>query len=208
DGWNASAASLVLFEKQGGVWRQFGKPWQARLGKSGLAWGLGLQPVPAGAATKREGDLRTPAGVFYIGGVWGYARTIRKHPGLFYHRVNSRDLWIEDPESESYNRHVMLDHEPATAWEKKQQMKQHDPAHSLKLFIAHNAPPKVKPGAGSSIFFHIWRDGGGRATAGCTAMAETRLKSLIAWLDPGRKPIYVLLPKAEYERYKKVWKLP
>ncbi|MCF7733663.1 MAG: hypothetical protein K9N23_18390, partial [Akkermansiaceae bacterium] len=120
DGWNASAASLVLFEKQGGVWRQFGKPWQARLGKSGLAWGLGLQPVPAGAATKREGDLRTPAGVFYIGGVWGYARTIRKHPGLFYHRVNSRDLWIEDPESESFNRHVMLDHEPATAWEKKQ----------------------------------------------------------------------------------------
>jgi len=208
DGWNVSEASLSLFEKQDGAWRRVGEPWRARLGKSGLVWGLGLHPVPKGGAIKREGDFRAPAGVFHLGGVWGYAPTIRKHPTLFYRQISSRDLWVEDPASASYNRHVVLDHEPATAWEKKQQMKQNDPAHSLKLFIAHNAPPKVVPNAGSSIFFHIWREGGGRPSAGCTTMPETRLKNLIAWLEPARKPVYVLLPRAEYDRLRGPWKLP
>ena len=61
-----------------------------------------------------------------------------------------------------YNRNIILPHDPATPWEKKQQMKQTDPVHSLKLFIAHNAPPKAIPNAGSSIFFHIWRSNGTR----------------------------------------------
>jgi L,D-peptidoglycan transpeptidase YkuD (ErfK/YbiS/YcfS/YnhG family) len=87
-------------------------------------------------------------------------------------------------------------------------MKQTDPAHALKLFIAHNAPPKVVPGAGSSIFFHIWRANGRKPTAGCTTMEEQKLRALIAKLDPARKPLYVLLPKPEYEKYRAAWKLP
>ncbi len=208
DSWDSSHATLRFYQKTGGQWKQEGAPWKARLGKSGLIWGAGIQPVPGGAATKKEGDWRSPAGVFALGGVWGYETTIRKNPKLFYRKVTSRDLWIEDPTSPQYNRNVILDHEPATAWEKKQQMKQDDPAHALKLFIAHNAPPKVVPGAGSSIFFHIWRGGGSKPTAGCTTMEESKLRNLIATLDPAKRPLYVLLPKAEYEAYRAAWKLP
>ena len=208
DGWNNSHATLSFYEKLDGAWRKVGDAWPARLGKKGLVWGSGMQPVPAGASTKREGDFLAPAGVFHIGGVWGYAASIRKHPQLYYHKVTTRDLWIEDPASPEYNKHVVLDHEPATAWEKKQQMKQDDPAHALKLFIAYNAPPKVIANAGSSIFFHIWRADGGKPTAGCTTMAETKLRALIARLDPSRKPLYVLLPKAEYDKHRAEWKLP
>lgn len=208
DDWNSSTATLRFYQKVGGAWRAEGAPWQARLGKSGLVWGAGLHPVPAGAATKKEGDWRSPAGVFTLGGVWGYDSQIRKHPKLFYRKVTPRDLWVEDPASPQYNRNVILDRDPATAWEKKQQMKQTDPAHALKLFIAHNAPPKVVPGAGSSIFFHIWRAGGGKPTAGCTTMDETRLRDLIARIDPAKRPLYVLLPKAEYEKFRAAWKLP
>ncbi len=208
EGWNSSTATLTRYEKHASTWHQTGDPWQARLGKSGLVWGLGIHPLPAGAVSKREGDQRSPAGVFYIGGVWGDAAAVKKHPQLFYHQVTSRDLWVEDPASPNYNRHVVLDHEPATAWEKKQQMKQSDPAHALKLVIAHNAPPKVQPNAGSSIFFHIWRADGGKPTAGCTSMAELRLRALIAWLDPAQQPVYVLLPQAEYQRQRVAWKLP
>jgi L,D-peptidoglycan transpeptidase YkuD (ErfK/YbiS/YcfS/YnhG family) len=204
DGWDTSHATLSYYEKRDGVWTRVGESWPARLGKHGLVWGGGLQPVPAGTTTKREGDFLAPAGVFHIGGVWGYAATIRKHPQLYYHKVTPRDLWIEDPSSPDYNKHVVLDHDPATAWEKQQQMKQDDPAHALKLFIAHNAPPKVVPNAGSSIFFHIWRADGGKPTAGCTTMAEAKLRELIARLDPTRKPVYVLLPKAEYARLRAV----
>jgi L,D-peptidoglycan transpeptidase YkuD (ErfK/YbiS/YcfS/YnhG family) len=208
DSWDSSSATLRFYRKSGGEWKPNGDSWKARLGKTGLVWGSGIHPVPAGVSTKKEGDWRSPAGVFAIGGVWGYEATVRKQPSLFYRQVTSRDLWIEDPASPQYNRNVILDHEPATPWEKKQQMKQDDPAHALKLFIAHNAPPKVVPGAGSSIFFHIWRGGGSKPTAGCTTMEEAKLRSVISQLDPASRPLYVLLPKAEYEKYRAIWKLP
>lgn len=208
DGWNDSRVTLSWYEKKDGKWRQVGESWSARLGREGLAWGLGLHPNPKGATLKKEGDWRSPAGVFAIGGVWGYERSIEKNRKLPYTQITSRHLWVEDPESEHYNRQVVLDHEPREAWEKKAQMRQDDPAHSLKLFIAHNAPPQVVKGGGSSIFFHIWRDGGGRATAGCTTMAESRLRWLIARIDPAAQPVYVLLPRKEYANRRGDWGLP
>jgi L,D-peptidoglycan transpeptidase YkuD (ErfK/YbiS/YcfS/YnhG family) len=208
ENWDSTSVTLRFHEKDAGRWVQRGDPWQGRLGKKGLVWGLGIHPVPAGASTKKEGDWRSPAGVFTLGGAWGYEPSIRKHPRLFYRQVTPRDLWVEDPASEHYNRHLILERDPSTPWEKKQQMKQTDPAHALKLFIAHNAPPKVVPNEGSSIFFHIWRGGGSKPTAGCTTMAEARLRELIARIDPGRRPLFVLLPKAEYEKYRGPWKLP
>ena len=208
DTWDSSTATLTLYQKVNGHWQAAGVPWEARLGKKGLVWGLGIHPLPAGAATKKEGDWRSPAGVFSIVDVWGYEPSIKKNPDLSYHQVSSRDLWIEDPTSPKYNQHVILDHEPNTPWEKKQQMKQADPAHALQVFIAHNASPKVIPNAGSSIFFHVWRGGGSKPTSGCTTMDEPKLRAFIAKLDPKQHPLYVLLPKAEYEKYRSPWKLP
>ncbi|NJM38711.1 MAG: L,D-transpeptidase family protein [Akkermansiaceae bacterium] len=208
DDWNSSKVSLTLFEKTKSGWKPVSPAWPGRLGKNGLIWGKGINPNPPGARTKQEGDNRSPAGVFDIGGVWGYEKSIRKHPALAYRQVTSRDLWVEDPASPKYNHNVILDREPETEWEKKQQMKQTDPVHSLKLFIAHNAPPKVTPNAGSSIFFHIWRADGARATAGCTTMEEGKLQWMISKIDPTRRPLYVLLTKADYEKLRDDWKLP
>jgi len=206
--WNSSRVEVRVFEKNGSGWTQSGGPWSGRLGKNGLAWGLGLHPVPAGVAAKREGDLRAPAGVFALGGAFGYASGIQKNPALPYRQITTRDLWVEDAASPDYNRHLRLDTEPRTAWEKKQQMKQDDHAHSLKLFIAHNSSPKPIPGAGSSIFFHIWRAEGAKPSAGCTTLSETSLRQLIAAVDPSKNPVYVLLPEQEYRRVAQPWKLP
>ena len=208
EGWDSSSVTLRLFEKTGGDWKPVGEDWKGRLGREGLVWGLGLHPVPKGAVTKREGDWRTPAGVFKIGGAWGYAPEITRNPNLPYSRVTMRDLWVEDPASPLYNQHVRLKADPATEWEKKQQMRQDDPAHALELFIAHNAPPAARPGAGSSIFFHIWREGGTKPTAGCTTMSETNLRRLIAAVDPAKNPVCVILPRSEYEHVRGAWKLP
>lgn len=208
DGWDSSHVTLRLYQKSGADWKPVSAPWQGRLGKDGLVWGKGRHPVPAGAVTKKEGDNRSPAGVFSIGGAWGYSPAIAKNPALPYRQVTSRDLWVEDPASPQYNRNVVLDHEPASAWEKKQQMKQTDPVHSLKLFVAHNAPPDVTPHAGSSIFFHIWRRDGAAPTAGCTTMEKPKLEWLISQINPARRPLYVLLPQAEYRKFRAAWKLP
>lgn len=206
--WNSSHATLRRYEKTTHEWKPIGPAWQARLGRNGLAWGAGLHPKASGATAKQEGDWRSPAGVFTIGGVWSRDAAVKRHPELFFRKVTPRDLWVEDPASPHYNRHLVLDHDPASPWEKRQQMKQDDPAHALKLFIAHNAPPKVIPGAGSSIFFHIWRAGGAKPTAGCTTMDDRNLRQLIAWIDPNLRPVYVLLPQAEYGKYRSSWKLP
>ncbi len=206
--WGSSHITVSLYEKRGRSWALVGGPWKGRCAKSGLAWGRGLHPQPTKGPLKREGDWRAPAGVFRVGGAWGYEAAIKKHPRLPYRKVTTRDLWVEDPKSKHYNHHVILDHEPKAAWEKKAQMKQDDYPHSLKLFIAHNAPPKVVPGAGSSIFFHIWRGGGAKPTSGCTTLPEPNLRSLVARIDPGKNPLYVLLPKPDYDRLRSTWKLP
>jgi len=208
DGWDSSSITLRLFERSGREWTQVGTEWKGRLGKSGLVWGLGIHPLPEGAVIKREGDWRTPAGIFRIGGAWGYAADTARHPNMPYNQITSRDLWVEDPGSPLYNQHVRLKAEPSTPWGRKQQMKQDDPAHSLKLFIAHNASPGIRPGAGSSIFFHIWREDGTKPTAGCTTMSGPNLRSLIAAIDPAKNPLYVILPRAEYDQLRGRWQLP
>lgn len=216
--WNSSHVTLSVFERlnSSSSWQINGTGWKARLGRAGLAWGLGIHnpeviQTSSSKLIKKEGDGRAPAGIFRIGGAYGYAAAIQKKPALPYRQITTRDLWIEDPYSPNYNRHIILKHNPKTAFEKKAQMRQGDYAHALKLFISHNDPVtqrKAKPNAGSSIFFHIWRGGGTKPTAGCTTMAPEKLKSLIAKIDPAKKPVYVLLTQAEYQRLRTLWKLP
>lgn len=216
--WNSSYVTLTLYErkektgllgkKKTSEWTAVAGPWKGRLGHSGLVWGRGLHPVPAGARTKREGDGRSPAGAFLFGEAYGYRNAEKVPSSQKYTQITTRDMWYEDVNSPKYNTHEKLPHEPRTTAEKKAQMKQGDHAHSLKLFIKHNAKPNIVAGAGSSIFFHIWRRGGAAATAGCTTMPEDKLRSLIARIDPSLSPVYVLLPQAEYEKYRGPWKLP
>lgn len=211
DNWNSSYVTVTLFEKKGTSWKATTQPVRGRLGKNGLAWGLGIHPFANKPYFKQEGDRRAPAGVYTLGDAFGYHKSIKKHRALRYTQVTTRDLWVEDSTSRYYNQHIRLDHEPASSWEKKAQMRQNDYPHSLKLFVHHNAVTKWKkatPNAGSAIFFHIWRNGGKSATFGCTTLPEPALRKLISKLNPKKKPLYVLLPKAEYQRLRAEWQLP
>lgn len=155
DGWNSSHVQLSLLEKGPRGWVMVKGPFPARLGKSGLVWGRGVSFPPAGGPVKKEGDLRSPAGIFELGGVYGTVPAPQKKRSMPYRRITPRDMWVDDPASPLYNQHFVLKHDPVTPWEFKQQMKLNDYAHSLKLFIRHNAADgrrKPVPGAGSSIF--------------------------------------------------------
>ncbi len=212
--WDASQVTLSLVERQkDGGWARVLGPYPGRLGRAGLVWGLGLHANPRGAVTKREGDGRSPAGVFAIGGLWTTCREpVKHHRRLPEVRVGPCDLWVSDPAvPRLYNRFVRLKHPATSPWELKEQMRQSDYAHSIKLLICHNTqetPGRPVPGAGSSIFFHIWRRDGAAPTAGCTSMAEAALRAFIARLDPTRRPVYILLPRAEYVRLRRLWRLP
>ena len=209
--WDSSYVTVTLYEKKGNSWKAITQPVSGRLGRNGLAWGLGIHPYASKPYVKREGDGRAPAGVFQIGQAYGSHKKINKKRSLAYTQVTSRDLWVEDPTSPYYNRHLRIDHEPTTTWEKKAQMRQNDYPHSLKLYIGHNtasAQKKATPNAGSSIFFHIWRNAGKSPTAGCTTLPEPQLRQIISKIDPNKTPLYILLPQAEYTKLRAEWKLP
>ncbi len=213
-GWNDSSVTLSLVERDSsGRWQRVLGPLPGRLGRAGLVWGLGLHETPPRATIKQEGDGRSPAGIFRIGGLWVTHKTpVKHHRRLPEVKVGPNDLWVSDPRlPQLYNRHVRLNHPARTPWELHEQMRQHDYPHSIKLLICHNkedTPGRPVVGAGSSIFFHIWRRDGAAPTAGCTSMAEINLRALIARLDPSRHPVYILLPHAEYARLRSLWRLP
>ena len=218
DGWSSSSAVLQRYAREGsgrklGPWTPVGAPFPARLGPNGLAWGIGLHSVPTKAASaevllKREGDDRSPAGIFVLSAAFGYSPVWAKKTKLPYVTVGARDLFVEDPTSPFYNSHVRIDHAPTTDWERGQQMYQNDPAHRLEVLVDHNMTSPPTPGAGSAIFIHVWRGDGAKATAGCTSVSDADIESLVSWLDPATKPVYALLSADQYELHQKAWGLP
>ena len=115
--WTSRHTSLQLYRRDSASTPWFAKnsPIPVNLGRRGLAWGRGLHPAQAGLQ-KREGDDKSPAGIFLLGSMlYGYADR-SPIPGWRYRQVTDRDLWIEEPSSSLYNRHLILSaHEPFPA---------------------------------------------------------------------------------------------
>ena len=80
-----------------------------------------------------------------------------------------------------------------------------DQRYRLGFVIANN--PRNARGGGSCIFGHLWKSPDS-TTAGCTAMAPASMDALLRWLDAGKRPVFVLLPEAEYAHLRNAWALP
>ena len=148
EGWNSSHVTLSVVEKNAsGQWVRVLGPFKGRLGRNGLVWGLGIHANPGRATVKREGDGRSPAGVFAIGGLWVTNKNyVKHHRSIPYVKVGPNDLWVSDVNyPKLYNRHIRLDHPARTEWELREQMRQTDYAHSIKLLICHNTAERAPP---------------------------------------------------------------
>jgi len=205
--WDATTGQLQLFERESLAtpWAAVGTSIPVSLGRTGMAWGIGLHTAPRSATPeKREGDGKAPAGIFSISSAFGYADndSIRAFP---YLKIASGLECVDDPLSSSYNTILDASTHPKD-WNSSETMLRPDGLYAAGAVVEHNGDP-VSPGRGSCIFLHIWR-GPDKPTAGCTAMEEGALRSLLSRLDVGRKPLLVQLPRAEYQRLKKEWGLP
>lgn len=208
-GWDSTSGELRRFEREGSGWREVGAAAPISVGRTGLAWGIGLHEPRADGPVKREGDGKAPAGVFAIGTAFGYAASART--GIEYQAMTSDDWCIDVPESAYYNRIVDRSVVKAPGIEKSTEPmrldihKNGDQRYREGFVIEHNAA--AKPFAGSCIFAHLWGTPG-QVTAGCTAMAPDSMQALLAWLDRGRKPVFVQLPQAQYAQLRGAWNLP
>jgi len=210
DSWSSKQGKLQGYQrdKKSGEWKPaFPSPITVNFGRNGLGWGRGVLSAPSGAAKKREGDGKAPAGYFAITKVFGYASGLPRGADFPYRQVGKWDAWPDDPKNPYYNRHVVVDpKEGVPSWFDSQKMRHGDFAYKWLIEIRHNADPP-KAGAGSAIFFHV-RRGPTRYTAGCTSMRESDLVKIIKWLRSDANPHYVLLPKSEYKQLREPWNLP
>jgi D-alanyl-D-alanine dipeptidase len=215
--WNVVDGELQRYERA-----QAGQPWQSVgakipivVGRTGLAWGRGLHEAGArNGPVKKEGDGKSPAGIFKLTAAFGYAPMSQaKRVKLPYTQARTLTQCVDDAQSAFYNKIVERGQIARPDWKSHEDMLRKDELYRWGVVVEHNGGGvgggggKATAGGGSCIFLHIW-SGPGKGTAGCTALRPELLEEMLYWLDPQRQPLLVQLPKAEYERLRSAWKLP
>lgn len=166
---------LYGMEKRGDIWQTAFGPIETVLGRNGFA----------APGKKREGDGKTPTGIFALSMVFGYEKQVTTR--MSYRMVTMDDVWVDDVNSPDYNSLAKREGTTALSFE---EMRRPDNLYRYGIVIEYNTNPVVK-GHGSAIFIHVWRSSG-EPTAGCIAMAEEDIKRIIVWLDPAQAPLLVL----------------
>ncbi len=206
NGWDSLRGTIYCFEKRKGKWVQLFNN-AVVVGSKGLGIGEGelkidMKDVPI----KKEGDLKSPAGIFTIGTAFGYADNKDakwiKNP---YVKATDTLICVDDLRSAHYN--TLINNDPDKSdWNSFEEMHRKDDAYKWGLFINHNAPD-AKAGKGSCIFMHIWENDS-TGTVGCTAMAEGNLLRILHWINAAHHPLLIQITKMEYAMLAASFHLP
>lgn len=165
---------LFVMEKKENSWEPAFEPLDAVIGKNGFA----------NYGEKKEGDGKTPSGIYSMKTTFGYGRTMEtKMP---YRQILADDIWVDDPLAHDYNRWTKMGNTQAASYEI---MKRDDDLYKYGIVIEYNTDPVIK-GKGSAIFLHMWR-GKNSPTAGCVAVSEKDLIKIIGWLNPDAAPLII-----------------
>ncbi len=157
-----------------------GKTYHCAIGKNGFS------------DDKKEGDGRTPLGIFKLRECWYRADKIEKpKTNLPIKIITQNDGWCDDTKSSDYNRHVKLpynfSHEKL--WRDDDITNPHVGFVSTKNYniydiiipISYNDSPVVS-GKGSAIFIHIARENY-EPTEGCVALKLADLLEILPFLS-------------------------
>jgi len=205
--WQAVDGRLQRFERIDHAWQPVGPLIRVVVGRNGMGWGRGVHPMPQPGPQKKEGDGKSPAGIFELRYAFGYEPP-DKVPGIKmpYLQCTHTLECVDDPESSHYNQVLDRSSVPQPDWHGSEKMRMTNGQYRLGLAIEHDTSPPV-PGDGSCVFIHIWL-GPGIGTSGCTAMRDGDVETLLGWIDARTTPILVQLPQSEYLRLQKRWRLP
>lgn len=130
---------------------------------------------------EKEGDLKTPAGLYPIGEAFGaYPMALK----MDYKYITKDDKFIDDIHHKDYNSWVSG---PTDA--KSYEAMLTEP-YTYGAIINYNMNPTI-PGAGSAIFIHLWSSPN-TPTSGCIALDKKHLLRMLRWLDKNQHP-YILV---------------
>lgn len=181
--------TLYRMERRPGVrrgqvtWQRLGRPIDVVVGQGGVG-------------RKREGDGRSPQGVFELGDAFGYTPEPPTAVLIPYEFLAPRAVCVDDTLSTFYNQIVDptdLPEGERPDWTSAEDMRRdlvfRDDLYRWGVTVRYNEPP-ANPGSGSCIFLHIWRDAES-PTEGCTAMSPIDLLSVMRWLNPAAEPVLI-----------------
>jgi len=191
----------------GAPWAEVGQPVPCQLGRNGLGVGRGLGQTMAGSA-KRQGDGRTPAGLFPLPAAFGYAGAQAAAAAgvrLPYTAVTDRVSCVTDAASPLFGRVVGPDERPEGGL-RQDRMARDDGANIWGVVIGHNSGA-VDPEAGTCLFVNV-RPADGPPTGGSIGIPAESAAALAAWLDPTAKPLLAVLPEGDYRSLAATWGLP
>lgn len=201
--------NLRAFEwnEQKGNWQPLTDYISIVVGGKGLAWGAGLQDAAFNQAPlKKEGDKKSPAGLFYLSSLFGYEpQKTLGNLKMPYFQADSSIFCVDDGRSKYYNQIVDAD-TVKKDWQSAENMLLDKIFYKYGAVVDYNFP-NPEAGRGSCIFVHIWQDNQ-HGTAGCTAMPEDKMKNLLHVLDKTKRPILVQATVKDYEVLKKTYGLP
>jgi L,D-peptidoglycan transpeptidase YkuD (ErfK/YbiS/YcfS/YnhG family) len=171
----STVATLQAWTKvAAGGWRKYGTAATAHIG----AQGMSSQPSESRSAT--------PIGSFTVTQAFGYYGD----PGtaLPYFKTRASDWWISQP-GRLYNTHQRCSSGCAfRRGSPNEHLRYETPFYNYAVVIDYNtrnAPGGVRQGAGSAFFLHVTD---GAPTAGCVAISQPKLVSLMRWLTPSAHP--------------------
>lgn len=170
----SSSYATVSYYENAGAWKEVFSV-RGVLGKSGV-----VSPEE-----KREGDKKTPAGVYSFNKSFG----IKEDPGsvMEYHRVQKGDVWVDDSSSSQYNRMVNAG-ETVKDWNSAENLITMGPWYNYCLSLSYNE--EQTPGKGSAIFLHCMKEGDW-GTSGCVGIPEENMKLLLQSVDTHGKIVIV-----------------
>jgi len=205
DSSTATSGTARLFERKTAkaTWKATDKKIPIVVGRSGLAWAQDSAPEAA-TAFKKEGDGKSPAGMFPL--TYAFGRVDIENSKIKYLTLAEFSECVDDVNSNHYNKIVNRMQVGAFDWKSSEKMMEITPEYDLGVFVAYNSYPVVRSN-GSCIFLHVWKDAN-TPTSGCTAMAIADLDRIVNWLDAKKNPYLVQLTTDDYAKYAKAWNLP
>lgn len=191
ENWSSVQGTCVLYERKNDAadWKCV-RSFPVVVGRSGLAWDNSTDiPKYTSQKIKHEGDGNSPAGVFTLGTVFSYHPEDKLH--MAFEQVDSNDICVDDAASMYYNTLSDKDTMKNKDYSSFEDMRRKDELYEYGIWVNYNTDP-VRPGDGSCIFLHIWKNDAA-ATSGCTAMSKEDMLWLIHWLNEDKKPLLLQL---------------
>tara|TARA_B100001027_G_scaffold150426_1_gene105487 strand:- start:49 stop:546 length:498 start_codon:yes stop_codon:yes gene_type:complete len=116
---------------------------------------------------KKEGDLKTPSGIFDLGNIYYRKDRIEKPISKLKSICIKKNMgWCNDPKSKYYNKLIKIKKDLKISYEK---LFRKDNKYDLFILIKYNYNKIIK-NKGSAIFLHLTKNY--RSTKGCIAVQK------------------------------------